>query len=355
MARARPSSRSVPTGRPVRPCSSPIRTWPITSSWPGRPTAVGSPSLARSPIRSAVDRRSSSSMPTGPTSSRSPRTRLTTTARRGPRIARRSRSRQDAVDPAARRSDSNVVVTSGGGSGATVLGPGANPVWSPDGLAGRHDGHGRRLHPPLGAGARRQRPAPGQRHASLHRHHLPGLPMGSTWWSPRRAWCWSKSRPESITPLTAEPGSMPTWSIGGTIAFSTTGSASPSVFVIDSDGTNLRRVSADLGFASAPRWSPDGRWLLLGDEDGGSPVAIVELEQRQPDTARERGRRGPIARLATPPAMKGDPSMGQAHDPPMNNGRRPLIVVALVAAAVPSREPMPISTTVRSTTTISEP
>lgn len=52
--------------------------------------------------------------------------------------------------------------------------------------------------------------------------------------------------------------------------------------------------------------------------------------------------------------MKGNPSMGQAHDPPMNNGRRPPIIVALVAA-VPSLEPVPISTTVRSTTTIIEP
>jgi Tol biopolymer transport system component len=80
----------------------------------------------------------------------------------------------------------------------------------------------------------------------------------------------------SITPLTAEPGSMPTWSIRGTIAFSTTGAASPSVFVIDPDGSNLRRVSGDVGFASVPQWSPDGRWLLLGDENRGSPVAVVD-------------------------------------------------------------------------------
>ncbi len=52
--------------------------------------------------------------------------------------------------------------------------------------------------------------------------------------------------------------------------------------------------------------------------------------------------------------MKGNPSIGQAHDPRMSRARRPLIVVALVAAAVLSLEPMPISTTVRCTTTIIE-
>jgi TolB protein len=80
----------------------------------------------------------------------------------------------------------------------------------------------------------------------------------------------------STTSLTAEPGSMPTWSIRGTIAFFTTGSASPGIFVVDSDGSNLRRVSGDVGFGSVPAWSPDGRWLLLGDEVGESPVAIVD-------------------------------------------------------------------------------
>jgi Tol biopolymer transport system component len=80
----------------------------------------------------------------------------------------------------------------------------------------------------------------------------------------------------SMTPLTAEPGSRPTWSIRGPIAFSTPGVASPSVFVIDPDLSNLRRVSGDVGFASVPQWSPDGRWLLLGDDGSGSPIAVVD-------------------------------------------------------------------------------
>jgi Tol biopolymer transport system component len=80
----------------------------------------------------------------------------------------------------------------------------------------------------------------------------------------------------SITPLSAEPGSALTWSIDGMLAFSTTGSAAPGVMVIDSDGSNVRRVLADLAFVSVLQWSPDGGRLLFGDDNGESLVAVAD-------------------------------------------------------------------------------
>jgi TolB protein len=79
-----------------------------------------------------------------------------------------------------------------------------------------------------------------------------------------------------VTLVTAEPGSKPAWSMDGTIAFATTGSPSPGVFVVSTDGSSLRRVTGDLPSASRASWAPDGRWLLLSDDDGGSPLAVVK-------------------------------------------------------------------------------
>jgi TolB protein len=162
------------------------------------------------------------------------------------------------------------------GSGVKVLGPGANPVWSPDGqqlaMTVEEVGVAHLWVQATGGADRRQ----------VSDVSVAAAPPA---WSPdgQRLVVSSSGlivvevATGSITPLTAEPGSVPTWSIDRTIAFSTTGSASPGVFVVFSDGSGLRRVSADLSFAARPSWAPDGRRLLLGDDNGRSPVAVVDL------------------------------------------------------------------------------
>lgn len=170
--------------------------------------------------------------------------------------------------------DSNVVVIGADGSGIKLLGPGTNPVWSPDGLQLAMtvtDGGASRIWVQAANGGNRRQVteiavaseppswSPDGQHLVVSSSGLSLVEVSSG----------------SITPLTAEPGSMPTWSIGGTIAFSASGSASPGVFVVASDGSDLRHVSGDPGFASVPEWSPDGLRLLLGGESGGS-VGIVD-------------------------------------------------------------------------------
>ena len=174
--------------------------------------------------------------------------------------------------------DSNIVVTRTDGSDLVLLGPGADPVWSPDGLQLAitvPDGGASRIWVQGADGGNRRQVAD------------IAVASGPPSWSPDGQQLVVSSSglslievsSGSITPLTAEPGSMPNWSPGGTIAFSATGSASPGLFVIDSDGSGLRRVlprvSGDLGFLTVPQWSPDGLRLLLGDGSVG-PVGIVD-------------------------------------------------------------------------------
>jgi Tol biopolymer transport system component len=182
--------------------------------------------------------------------------------------------RVDEVDPGA-SGDSNVVVTPVAEPGVIVLGPGTNPVWSPDGLLIAMtvaDGGATRIwvQEPNGGG----------------RRQVADVSVASTRpsWSPDGLRLVVSSSGLSIvdvasgslTPLTSEPGSKPIWSVDGSIAFATTGSASPGVFVINADGSDLRRVSGDPGAVSTMIWSPDGRWLLVGDDVSGSPAAIVD-------------------------------------------------------------------------------
>ncbi len=70
--------------------------------------------------------------------------------------------------------------------------------------------------------------------------------------------------------LTHHPGidGYAYWSPDGAqIAFNSTrdakeGERKLEIYVMDTDGTNVKQVT-DVGFASRPRWSPDGEWILF--------------------------------------------------------------------------------------------
>lgn len=198
--------------------------------------------------------------------------------------------RVDEVDPNAPGTTSIVVVTAAG-PGVTVLGPGANPVWSPDGAQVAMtvaDGGTTRIWVQQADGSGR-RPAADVAVASVT----------PSWSADGQNLVVSSSglsiielESGGLAPLTTEPASAPTWSIGGTIAFATIGSASPGIFVIDADGDGLRRVAGDPGVASSLAWAPDGRLLLLGDGGSGSPLRIVDPVSGTTSVVGAQDRRG---------------------------------------------------------------
>ena len=180
--------------------------------------------------------------------------------------------RVDDVDPNA-PGDSNVVVATAVGPGITVLGPGANPVWSPDGsqiAMTVADGGSTRIWVQAPNGADRRQVAdvavaavapawsPDGQHLLVSSSGLSLIEVATG----------------TVVQLTAEPGSAPAWSISGTIAFATTGSASPGIFVMNADGSDLRRLSADPGVVSSLAWSPDERWLLVDVEGRGQETIL---------------------------------------------------------------------------------
>ncbi len=70
----------------------------------------------------------------------------------------------------------------------------------------------------------------------------------------------------SVAPsnLTNHPNidTSPSWSpTGRQIAFVSDRSGTPQVWVMDSDGSNLRRLVTEGGHCDSPDWSPDGKWI----------------------------------------------------------------------------------------------
>ena len=71
----------------------------------------------------------------------------------------------------------------------------------------------------------------------------------------------SNRRPRNIT-RHAGIDTSPSWSpTGQQIAFVSDRSATPQLWVIDADGSNLERLVSEGGHCDSPNWSPDGRFI----------------------------------------------------------------------------------------------
>jgi Tol biopolymer transport system component len=186
------------------------------------------------------------------------------------------------VDPAT-QGDSDIVVASAIGPQFTLLGPGSDPSWAPDGqriasIVADADSSHLWVQAPDGTGRRQVSDVPVTSGPSWSPD---GLQIVVSYAGPSSAAAGLSVidvESGSATSLLDDATSWPTWSITGTIAFSATGTGAPGLFVVEPDGTDLRQVLADQGFAAVAAWAPNGRWLLLGDEHTGSPVTLIDVD-----------------------------------------------------------------------------
>jgi TolB protein len=183
--------------------------------------------------------------------------------------------RQTDPNPTVPGGSSLVVLVRADGGPVKVLGPGANATWSPDGqqlamtvadggssrvwVQGA-DGTGRRQLADVSVAYARPAWSPDGQNLIVSSSGLFQVGVASG----------------SVTSLSAEPGVMPAWSPGGSIAFTTSGSASPGVFVVGPDGIGPREISHDPGLGAVPVWSPDGRQVLLANDVHAPAIVVVD-------------------------------------------------------------------------------
>ena len=90
--------------------------------------------------------------------------------------------------------------------------------------------------------------------------------------------CFAVACTEISAPYSVASGDVdPVWSPDGTrVAFTRTGKEDAGhIYVVDSDGSNLRRLSRDNDKNESPAWSPDGRRILFENLNG---VTIVDVD-----------------------------------------------------------------------------
>ena len=91
-------------------------------------------------------------------------------------------------------------------------------------------------------------------------------------------------------PIFCQPGMA-----ASRIAFSLADAqANKDIWIIDSDGENLRRITNNQALSISPAWNPSGTKLAYSSEKGGSNWRIYELDLA---TGRDR---------MIPPAREGD-------------------------------------------------
>jgi PKD repeat protein len=124
---------------------------------------------------------------------------------------------------------------------AILVAPGTGPKWSPDGARVAFDGSGEILVGSLANGAV----------ANLTNH--PARDMS------------------------------PAWSRDGRIAFVSDRSAAFELYTMNGDGSNVTRLTANVGAVSSAAWSPDGRRIAFASESGGkTDVFLIDATGSTP-------------------------------------------------------------------------
>ena len=84
----------------------------------------------------------------------------------------------------------------------------------------------------------------------------------------------------SVKNLTSNPAddSTPVFSPDSKlIAFTSTRDGRPQIYIMNADGSGLRRVSTGQADETSPTWSPDGNWLaFVSNRDGGGNIYIMD-------------------------------------------------------------------------------
>lgn len=80
--------------------------------------------------------------------------------------------------------------------------------------------------------------------------------------------------------LTNNPAddTTPVWSPDGKlIAFTSTRDGRPQIYVMNADGSGLRRISNGQADDTSPTWSPDGNWIgFVSNRDGGGNIYMMD-------------------------------------------------------------------------------
>jgi Tol biopolymer transport system component len=143
----------------------------------------------------------------------------------------------------------------------------------------------------------------------------------------------------------------PAWSPDGTrIAFASFGTESKDIYVMNTDGSRLRRLTGDAGNDFMPSWSPDGtKILFVSDRDGGQDIFVMNadgtgLRQLTDTPELEAHPAWQPAPEATPPSPSPTPTESAGEPSPietvsLESGRAPVRCVAEVPTVLVPGEP----------------
>ncbi|RJQ13512.1 MAG: hypothetical protein C4560_14080 [Nitrospiraceae bacterium] len=66
---------------------------------------------------------------------------------------------------------------------------------------------------------------------------------------------------------------------GAKIAFVSDRGGTPQIYIMDPDGSNARRITFEGSYNTSPAWSPDGNWLaFVGRKDGKNQVFMIKFD-----------------------------------------------------------------------------